>query len=104
MGKDHYNSKFALLFAPKDNKRWAVTLGQHTWYSVQRWEVEKSWRNHEDCHKYQFKKYGVVGFLLMYLWEYVAGRWDGKAHTAAYRDISFEVEARAAETGAFLYL
>lgn len=49
--------------------------------------------NHEIEHVRQWRKYGVVEFLVRYLTAYVAGRMRGLPHWAAYRRIPFEVEA-----------
>ena len=51
---------------------------------------------HELVHVDQMRRDGAVRFLGRYLWEYAAGLLAGMGHTAAYRRISFEVEARHA--------
>ena len=48
---------------------------------------------HEAEHVRQYRRYGLAGFLVRYLWDY--GRWRLRLypHWAAYRRIGFEVEA-----------
>lgn len=47
------------------------------------------WVKHELCHVKQFKQYGTISFIFLYLWESVK---------KGYTNNKFEVEARAAET------
>lgn len=86
--KDHYNSKFALLFSMGRSKRWAVTLGQHTWYSVPEEEVNARWRRHEDWHKYQWRRDGRIKFATLYLWYLIC---------YGYENNPYEIEARKME-------
>lgn len=48
----------------------------------------QSWTRHEVAHVYQYKKYGLTGFLWLYLWETVVN---------GYNENSFEKEARNRE-------
>jgi hypothetical protein len=48
---------------------------------------------HELVHVRQWKRYGVIGFGVRYLGDYVRGRMRGRNHWAAYRRIRFEIEA-----------
>ncbi|MGG9971035.1 DUF4157 domain-containing protein [Ferruginibacter sp. SUN002] len=48
----------------------------------------ESWVKHELCHVQQFKHYGFIKFILLYLWESIKN---------GYTNNRFEVEARAAE-------
>lgn len=84
---DYYNSKFPLIFAPKNEKNWAITLGQHTWYSVSKDKVTPDWIKHEDCHKAQWKREGYLKFSIRYLYQLV---------TKGYLNIDYEIEAREA--------
>jgi hypothetical protein len=85
---DKYNSKLALWFKPKDfNGAWTVTLGQTTYYSCSEDQIEPGWRVHEDCHKKQWARDGVVKFSLKYIWQWI---WRD------YHSIDYEVEARMA--------
>ena len=49
--------------------------------------------SHEAVHVEQWREYGVVGFLVRYLGDYVRGRAVGLPHHVAYRAIRFEREA-----------
>ena len=42
---DIYNSKFALLFAPKGKTQWAITMPWGTHYSVTKSQVRPPWRH-----------------------------------------------------------
>lgn len=77
----------------------AVTVGNTIYYRKQKSaSYPYQWlRNHEMVHVEQYKKYGVYGFLFMYLIYYLVGRLKGKDHWSAYKDIPFEIEARKAE-------
>lgn len=48
---------------------------------------------HELVHVEQWRRFGVGGFLVRYLWAYLAWRLRGYPHWAAYRRIPLEVEA-----------
>jgi len=61
---------FKLIFAPK-GKDYAVTIGQTTYYSCPAANVSDRWKWHEDKHKEQWA-------------------------TKGYKNIDYEVEARAA--------
>ena len=63
-----YNSKIALLFAPRGEKKWAVVLGQIAFYSIPENEVTITWRRHEECHKMQWKREGYIKFLITYIY------------------------------------
>lgn len=57
---------------------------------------------HEVAHVLQYERNGVLRFLPRYLFEYCAGLWkagklDAASRMSAYRGISFEQEAHAAE-------
>ena len=94
---DYFKSRLPLWFAPRGMTHWAVTLGQRTWYSVPRDQVTPRWMAHEDCHKRQYARAGVLRFLARYLGEYLRNRLRGQPHLQAYRNIRYEIEARAAE-------
>ena len=49
--------------------------------------------SHEAVHVEQWREYGIVGFLVRYLGDYVRGRAVGLPHDVAYRAIRFEREA-----------
>lgn len=49
---------------------------------------------HELVHVRQFKVSGYLPFMIRYLSQYIAGRFDGKTARQAYLDIAAETEAR----------
>ena len=82
----------------------AVTLGPAVLFSSRgRIEIERRSDTglillaHELVHVRQFRERGFVRFLLEYGREYLSGRLRGASHWQAYRQISFEVEARGGE-------
>lgn len=85
---DKYNYKWPLWFAPANVTTWAVTIGQTTYYSVPESMVGAAWRRHEDKHKEQYKRFGLIGFLVRYLWYQVRNGYQGNP---------LEIEARTAE-------
>lgn len=52
---------------------------------------------HELTHVAQYRRLGLPAFLARYVREYLRLRWAGRDHDAAYREITFEQEAMAAE-------
>ena len=50
--------------------------------------ADSRWVKHEECHLAQFKQYGFVRFVFMYLWEWLRH---------GYYNNKYEVEARKAE-------
>lgn len=48
---------------------------------------------HELVHVEQWRRHGVVGFLVRYLGAYVRWRLLGRGHWDAYRHIPLEIEA-----------
>lgn len=79
----------------------AITLGRRVYLSeglLQRSEDELlRIVRHELAHVGQVRRLGLVRFLYRYAREYVTARRRGVASYAAYEQISFEQEARAAE-------
>ena len=51
---------------------------------------------HEEEHVRQWRELGVLRFLRIYLGSYLASRWHGFGHKAAYRLIPLEIEAEEA--------
>lgn len=49
---------------------------------------DESWVKHELCHIEQFRRYGFIKFICMYLWE---------SMRKGYHNNKYEVEARKAE-------
>lgn len=86
---DKYNQKWPLWFKPKDStlRSFAITIGQTCYYGCAENEVDAKWRRHEDQHKLQFKKYGIIGYSIRYCYQLLRyGYWNAP----------FEIEARAA--------
>jgi hypothetical protein len=54
---------------------------------------------HELAHVRQVNRHGLLPFLARYIAEFVRLLWRERSIHAAYRRISFEVEAKAAEEG-----
>ena len=82
----------------------AVTLGEAVLFSRTAWtELERKTDAallllaHELVHVEQYRRLGMARFLFSYGGEYLAGRLKGLSHGQAYRDISFEKEARQGE-------
>ena len=55
-------------------------------------------RRHERKHIEQIRRDGVLKFYFNYLKEYIANRISGMSHWYSYYNISYEIEARAAES------
>jgi len=72
------------------SKRYAVTIGQTAYYSVSKEDVKKSpeWIRHEDEHKRQYAREGILKFLIKYF--YYSIRYG-------YHNNPYEVDARKAE-------
>jgi len=90
---DRYDSVIGKIFGFfNGSKRYAVTFGQTTFYSVPKEEVEMSpsWIVHENKHKEQYKRDGFFNFLFKYIYyQFKYG----------YKDNPYEVEARKAAEG-----
>ena len=88
--------RFVRPFLPRNLL--AITLGRRIWIAR---ELPPAQMNvllrHEMVHVAQMERLGVVVFLARYLGEYARNRLRGMGHDAAYRAISFEAEAFAAE-------
>jgi elongation factor P hydroxylase len=52
---------------------------------------------HEMAHWKQIKRYTVVGFYALYLWQYLVNRAKGMSHFRAYYNMPLEIEARKHE-------
>ncbi|HUZ59677.1 MAG TPA: hypothetical protein VMU83_12950 [Hanamia sp.] len=86
------NSWIAKLAARKlRSNNVAIVIGKtiHL-YNISKEDFLKDtrWVKHEICHVNQFKKYGFLSFIIMYLWESVRH---------GYYNNKYEVEARNAE-------
>lgn len=76
----------------------AITLGRRVYLAANtgQEQVERLLR-HELVHVQQIARLGLVGFYWRYLLEFLSLRRRGLSPGEAYRAISFEVEAFAAE-------
>jgi len=87
------NSLIAKIAAWKlKSKRCAIVLGKTihlTNTSKEEFLRDKRWLNHEMCHIQQFKQYGFLKFIVLYLAE---------SFKKGYANNRFEIEARKAET------
>lgn len=79
----------------------AITLGRRIYLSsaaaVRSMDYLDRLLRHELAHVRQVRRHGLPGFLVRYVAEFLRHLWRTRSMDAAYRDISFEVEARAAE-------
>lgn len=79
----------------------AITLGRRIYLSADfvraRAHEAEGLLRHEIVHVGQVARLGLIRFLLRYAGEYLSLRRQGFGHFEAYRRISFEVEAFAAE-------
>jgi hypothetical protein len=75
-----------------------ITLGRHIFLDERyRGDADRLVR-HELMHVLQAKRLGLPRFLYRYAKEWTAGMLRGRGAAAAYEALSFEVEARQAET------
>jgi len=87
---DRYNQKWTRILCFWAYTNYAVTLGQTTYYSSDKEYVlaRPAWMRHENRHKEQYAKEGVVKFLIKYLWYIV---------TRGYLRNPYEIDARSVE-------
>jgi hypothetical protein len=80
----------------------AITIGRRIWVDVGRASARpdglKSVLRHETVHVRQMRDLGLIRFGWRYIREYFRNRLSGMSSDDAYRNISFEREAFAAET------
>ncbi|WP_447640091.1 MULTISPECIES: DUF4157 domain-containing protein [Chitinophagaceae] len=86
------NSFFAKVAAKKlKTAKVAITIGQTIYLhntSKDEFLSDICWVRHEKQHLRQFRKYGLLRFIVMYTWE---------SMRKGYYNNKWEVEARAAE-------
>lgn len=68
-----------------------MTIGRHI-FTTHPDDIELMY--HEATHVAQYLDLGVPRFLSQYLAQYLAGLMSTRSHRAAYRGITFEVDAR----------
>jgi hypothetical protein len=73
-----------------------ITLGRRIYLASA--DVTGELLRHELAHVRQVSRFGILGFYCRYLVEFVRNLGKGMSFDAAYRNISFEREAFAAET------
>ena len=80
----------------------AITLGRRIYLSsaaaTRSTDYLDRLLRHELAHVRQVRRHGLIGFLIRYAAEFLRHLWRTRSMDAAYRAISFEVEARAAES------
>ena len=74
---------------------WAITLFPFVFC---RGEMSESTKRHETIHFQQMLETLVLGFLLLYLWDYVHGLIKYRSGSVAYRRLRAEQEAYHMET------
>ena len=79
---------FLSRFAPI--KIGAITLFP---FVFSRGEMSEKTKRHETIHFQQYLETAVVGFLVLYLWDYVISLLGGLRGPEAYRNIRAEIEA-----------
>jgi hypothetical protein len=73
-----------------------LTLGRVIYIAPDAADIDRHIR-HELVHVRQMSRLGVLRFLWRYMREYLGHRWRGLDSATAYRRISLEEEAFAAE-------
>lgn len=69
---------------------YAITLGPIV---ISRGEMNEQTKRHETIHYQQYLETGFIGFLLIYLWDYIRGYARYKDGAIAYRSLRAETEA-----------
>jgi hypothetical protein len=78
-----------------DRNAIAITLGRRVYIAAE--HATEAVLRHELVHVRQVGELGLPRFVVKYVAEYLRNRRQGMGHDEAYRAISFEVEAFAAE-------
>lgn len=79
---NHWLPKFIAIFSIFKN--YAITLGQTTYFSCHKEDIDMSWFAHEDKHKEQFARDGYIKFITRYFWQWII---------KGYYNIDYEIEA-----------
>jgi len=69
---------------------YAITLGPVV---ISTGEMSEQTKRHETIHYQQYLETGFVGFLLIYLWDYILGYARYKNGAVAYSKLRAEIEA-----------
>jgi hypothetical protein len=75
----------------------AIVLFKRVYFLKEKSQVDEKLIRHEKKHIDQQEKDGLK-FYLIYFVEYLANRSKGMSHFESYKNISYEIEARKAET------
>lgn len=84
-----YNSRFPRWFGFD-----GITLWPFIFIAFSKEDCPDRLRHHEEIHLGQQLAWLLVGFYIVYVWDYLVGRIKGLNDYEAYRAIRFEVEAR----------
>jgi len=79
---------FLSLFTPIEIN--AITLG---WFVFSRGKLDAVVRQHESIHVQQYVETYFIGFVILYLWDYLTAYLKYKNGKLAYWHIRFEQEA-----------
>ena len=74
-----------------------TTVGNNIYYAQSKEDTPDWLRVHEMVHVLQYRKYTILGFLIIYSYHYLKGRFRGMTDDIAYRSIPFEIEAYKVE-------
>lgn len=83
---NHWIAKFVLFL---NRSRWdecAITLGQTSYFSCGEKDVDEAWHRHEDEHKKQWKRDGLIWFTIRYLWWSLRYGYENNPYEVAARD------------------
>ena len=82
---------------PKLLKVNAIVIFQTIYYAMPEEKVSDRLRRHEEKHVQQQREEGNIIFKIKYVYEFLVNYIKYRKFWKAYRNISFEVEARQAE-------
>ena len=75
----------------------AIVLFQTIYYAMPQNKVSDRLRRHEEKHVEQQKEEGSIMFKVKYFYEFLVNYIRNRNYWKAYRNISYEVEAREVE-------
>ena len=82
---------------PKLLKVNAIVLFQNVYYAMPKGKVSNRLLRHEEKHVVQQREEGIIMFKIKYIYEFAVNYVRYRNFWKAYRNISYEVEAREAE-------
>ena len=80
---------------------YAITLYP---FIICREEMDEVTLNHEKIHLAQQKELWIIGFLFLYVYYWMKGKWKGESSLIAYLNIPFEIEAYTNESKKYYLL